>query len=172
MVALEKYGEGKCINCGFLGKRESRFTISLCYEASAVDRLSGNFTEYGGLRTHVCCFLGKRMFFSDLEKLGLTDQTYSKIQEFITDDRKCEYWYQWTEFVSPKEHYEEYKMMKLEQDRNRFELRMQRWNDRRQKKTDCIVIWLTAGGIIFALAQVFVALASLTSDSIIFKWFH
>ena len=86
----------------------------------------------------------------------------------LKKDRNCKSWYKWKEFRPPKELYEEFKMMQLEQDRKDFELKiendrrkfecdMQEMNERSKRRTDNIMIGLAVAGVIFALAQVFVA---------------
>src|SRR4030067_2960533 len=80
----------------------------------------------------------------------------------LKKDRNCKSWYKWKEFRPPKELYEEFKMMQLEQDRKDFELKiendrrkfecdMQEMNERSKRRTDNIMIGLAVAGVIFAL---------------------
>ena len=120
MEYFDKFGEGRCINCGFLGKKDRRPEASICYEASAVDRISGKFIETSaGLTTVPWCFLSKVYFHIELNEISAQASDFDKVEELIKKERNCPYWYKYTEFVSPKEHYDEFKMMKLEQRQNR-----------------------------------------------------
>ena len=136
---FEQFGKGKCINCGFLGKRDCISSVSICYEATSVDRLEGQLTEYrmeptqsGGmtnralLRTLPWCFIGKAGFLVELEVEGARDIQPDKVRDIIRKDRKCEFWYPWTEGKPPKEHLEKLEMMQLEQNRREFEQRMEK----------------------------------------------
>lgn len=61
---------------------------------------------------------------------------------------------------------------RMEQEKKDFELKLEELKKQERKQTNRVIIWLAVAGVIFALAQVFVALAALTSDSILFQWFH
>jgi hypothetical protein len=127
---LDRFGEGKCITCGFLGKRDDRPSMAICYEASSFDRLTGDFTCYSGtvntFATCIWCFVGEALFHQEMTKDGVTDTNYDRVHELIKKDRNCKSWYKWKEFRTPKEHYEELKMMQLEQSRKDFELRIEK----------------------------------------------
>jgi uncharacterized membrane protein len=60
----------------------------------------------------------------------------------------------------------------MEQDGKDFELRLEEINKLERKLTDMVMISLAVAGIIFALAEIFAALAALTPDSILFQWFR
>jgi len=191
----EQWGRGRCINCGFLGKRDCVSSISVCYEATAADRLAGQLTEYrmeptqhGGmtnralLRTYPWCFLGKAHILDELNSIGAKDHQTDKVQQIIQKDRQCGSWYPWTEFRTPKEHFEEFKMLELEQrreefekhmeeNRKEFEFKLQKRNEQERKRTDKVMIGLAIAATILALAEVFAALAALTPDSMLFQWF-
>jgi len=75
----EIFGTRRCVNCGFLGKKDSISSVSICYEATAVDRQSGNLTETRSLPTANAsigqrpkistlpwCFVGKADFIKEL----------------------------------------------------------------------------------------------------------
>lgn len=179
-MALEQFGEGKCVNCGFLGKREARSTMSVCYEASIIDRLSGNLTSYAGVVTRPWCFVGEAFIGDELVENRTTEQDYETMRRILRKDKNCPSWYKWTEFVSPKEHFEEYKMTQLELkrqefeqqiegDRRKFELELQKSNEQERKRSDKIMIGLTIALILFALFQVVAAFLGITNDSWVIK---
>ena len=190
MAWEEQWGTGRCINCGFLGKRDKISSVSECYSATAVDRLTGILNEAKGdivtpfgmgvqraiISTYPWCFIGKADFLTELETTGAKVHQADKVQEILKRDRGCESWYKWTEFVSPKEHFEEFKMLQLEQkrqefeqrieaDRRKFELELQRLNEQSRKRTDNIMAWLTIAAVIFALCQLFVAILGVIHNS-------
>jgi len=195
-VVLDQYGEGKCINCGFLGCRDGDMRISECYPASRYARDFGTLNEYvdprpkgvteivPNIKTFPWCFVGKANLKNDADELfDAKDEELNRenvcIHRVITKSRNCSSWYPWREFATPKEHYEEFKMLQLEQqrqefeqkmekDRRGFELKLEEINEHERKRTDNIMIGLAIVGVILALAQIFTA----TPDSIIFRWFN
>jgi hypothetical protein len=132
----------------------------------------GIMTNRALLRTYPWCFRGKAHILDELNSIGANDQQTDKVKQIIQKDRKCEFWYPWTEFRTPKEHFEEFKMMQLEKERRDFELRLQQMNEQQRKRTDKIMIGLAIAGALFAIAEIFAALAALTPDSILFQWFR
>ncbi len=191
----ETYGTGRCINCGFLGKRPTDSAVSECYEATAVERDSGTLTSKEGyVYTRPWCFIDKVRFYEELEALGTSAGDSQKVRDLLEYDRKCDPWYRWREFVSPKEHYEEYMMLQtensrkefeqtMESKRQEFELRLEELNKEERKRTNTIMIWLAIAAIMFAFAEVmaaFVGIAAaiiggilgITPDSWILEWFR
>jgi len=171
---------GRCVNCGFLGKKWREETVSICYEATPRDREDGSFSPFEGVKsTRPCCYLNKAEYTWDIYKGPDTAQLFTEISE----DRKCSYWYPYTEFRSPREHYEEYKMLELERRREEFEQRMEterkgfelkldERNREERKRTGRIMIRLTVAAIIFAFAEVASGLMGITSDSWILRFFR
>ena len=188
------YGPGYCISCGLLGKRDSQSTVSLCYEATAVDRISGTLTEFRGqptgsaglgkrplIHTHPWCFLGKADFLTELIAMGAEEHQADKMQELLRKDRACPAWYPWREFLSPKEHWEEQMTLamtkqredfelRMEGERREFELRSENDNRRERKRTNRIMVWLAVAAIIFAAAEVYAALSAINPNHWLFDW--
>jgi hypothetical protein len=180
----EQFGKGRCINCGFLSKRSTDPMQPNLFAASGEDRLSGYLINHRGICT-TCpwCFRGKADFLAEMGTTEASGIDSKKMFELISRDRNCQSWYPWTEFVTPEKHFEEFKMLqlekerrgfelKMENDRKRFELELQRMDERQRKRTDKVMIGLAIAGAIFALAEIFAALAALTPDSILFQWFR
>ena len=162
---------GRCVNCGFLGKRDKNATVSACYEASAVDRLTGSLTSLGVLiATRPWCFVGKAFFHAELAEIGAKEYEADKVKELIEKDRNCSSWYKWTEFISPKEHFEELKMEELEQRRRKFEFELFNMNKKITDNSNRVMIWLAVCAIIFAAAEVFFAVAVINPDHWLFGW--
>jgi len=174
------WGTGRCVNCGLLGKRASQSTLSVCYEATAVDRLGGHLTEVREdpvgpaayppiIHTHPWCFLGKADLLGELAVMGAKEHQADKVLELIRKDRNCKAWYPWREFLSPKEHWEEQIMLAMEErrekfeqsiekDRKDFELKLFEMNQRLAKDSHRVMVWLAIAAIIFAVAEVGAAL--------------
>ena len=185
----ELYGTGRCINCGFLGKRSPQFD-EVCFHASGKDRLSGIFSRHHTLMggetsltdTIPWCFVGKGDFLKELGGIQATVFT-DKVREVIERDRKCPSWYPWREFASPKEHFEESMVLameqrreefeqKMENDRKAFELKLDEGNREERKRTNRVMKWLAFAAIIFALAEVAAGLMGITDDSWILSLFR
>ena len=193
-MASEEYGTGRCVNCGFLCKINENAAVSGCYEATAPDRYTGHLAEYQatlGLQrfeqfaipTIPWCFRSKANFIKELSELGATVHDDAKIHEVIRRQRDCSFWMLWKEFIGPKEHYEEFKMLELEQrreqfeqqmekDRRAFELKLEELNREERKRTNKVMIWLAIAAIVFAAAEVVAALLGLTNDSWILHFFR
>jgi hypothetical protein len=127
MVWGEQFGQGRCINCGFLCKRSIDSTKPGCYTATTENRTTGTLTDYIGVyKTIPCCFRNQFNIYSVLDTDSYTPIQSEKVFEFINESKNCQYWYPFTEFVSPNEHFEELKMMQLEQQRKEFEQQMEK----------------------------------------------
>lgn len=168
-MALEEFGQGKCINCGFLGKRASQSTVSVCYEATVIDRKRGQFTDCDAISTYAWCFVRGASIGDEVSKIEGDRHFFDKMKEVIERDRCCPSWYKWTEFESPKEHYEEFKMLQLERnrqefeqriedDRRKWELELQRLNEESRKRTNSVMIRLTVLIVLFAICQLAVTI--------------
>lgn len=186
----------KCADCGFLAARDQDLRISECYPATRYARDFGTLDEYidpkpksiieiiPKIMTSPWCFVNKANLGKESDELyNAEDKELSRenvrIHKVITTQRDCISWYPWREFASPREHYEEFKMIQLEQqrqefeqrieaERRKFELELQQINEHDRKRTDNIMIGLAIVGVILALAQIF----TVTPDSIIFHWFN
>ena len=201
MWGKEKYGDGNCVNCGYLGKKSTAGFDEICFTASAEDRTTGQLayhsTLQGGLtslNTVPWCYVGKANLKDEVDQFGSSQTGASRIFSVITKDRHCPSWYVWREFSSPKDQWEESVMLameqrrekfeqqmeqdrkefeqKLENDRKNFEMRLDGINRIERKRTDKIMIWLTVAAIIFALAEVTAALMGITADSWILELFR
>jgi hypothetical protein len=124
----EEAAKGRCRFCGFLSKHASSASgvpSPRFYEVEHAERTSAesfrHHTVGYAMRpdTEPMCFMGKINLMAILQNEGS-----AKFSEAITADRKCDAWYPYMPGLSPKEHYEEYQMQRLEQDRREFELRL------------------------------------------------
>lgn len=179
------YGQGKCVNCGFLCKRpQPAYYLGYCHEADTDTRQNGNFSQHliaineigmadGYIEKHQYvstfpwCFVGKVNF---LEEITNPQTQFDKMREITLRERNCPSWYPWTEFLSPKEHFEEFKMQQLEKERREFELKLEEINRQERKRTDRVMIWLTIAAVLFAALQVYAALATINPNSWLFNW--
>jgi hypothetical protein len=168
---FKQFGTGRCINCGFLGKRDKQNTFSMCYEASDIERQTGWLNlQVGSIATRPWCFVGKVNFVEELQTMGVQEIQADKMGELLSKDRKCPSWYPWTPFRNPKEHFEELKVQQLEQARRIFELKLEKQNREERKRTNRIMICLAVAAIIFAALQVYAALATINPNSWLFNW--
>lgn len=170
----------RCINCGFLGKQRKDGTVSECFEATPTDRSSEQFQPYlGHISVYPRCFVRKIQFEPDWGLYNPPD--LQKFRAQISEQRKCSSWYPYTEGLSPKEHFEEFKILELERKREDFEQRMEKErkefeiklderNREERKRTDRIMIWLTVAALIFAMLQVYAAMATINPNHWLFNW--
>ena len=119
---------GKCRSCGFLSKHAKTaadIPAPRFFEVEHAERESSDsFWNYrlvfhGGVKTEPMCFMGKinlMQVWLDRGDKGLVEQ--------ILADQKCDGWYPYMPGLSPREHYEEYQMQRLENDRRAFETRL------------------------------------------------
>ena len=133
----EVFGTRRCVNCGYLGKRDNISSVSICYEATAIDRQTGMLTKTMGMPTGApaiggrhdiptrpWCYVGKAHFQEELEAMGAKEHEADKVREVIEKDRNCISWYPWREFSTPKEHFEESMMLAMEERREKFDLKL------------------------------------------------
>ncbi len=183
----ETYGTGRCVNCGFLGKRSPRFDEK-CFHASEKDRISGRLNQHTTLEGNVgtfttipWCYVGKADFQTELGGIAATAFQPDKMREIIEEDRKCPSWYPWREFATPKEHFEESMMLAMEKRREEFEQHMEQerrdWefkleqlSKEERKRTNKTMKFLAIGAIIFAAAEVYATIASINPDHWLFRW--
>jgi len=133
----EDAAKGRCRSCGFLSKH-GRDTVNFpsprFYEVEHSERVYGRFTRhvvsYGMVAdTEPMCFMGKINLMAILQNEG-----DAKLLEAITADRKCEAWYPYMPGLSPKEHYEQLIMQRLEADRRSYEQRTEESRRRYEKE--------------------------------------
>jgi hypothetical protein len=151
------YGEGQCISCGFLGKRPVDEHIAECFGITARERAEGNI-GVDEPQFIPWCFMGKYHLAREVNELGGDELAKKKVSTIIQRHRECDRWYPAKEWLSPKEHYEQLKMMQVEQDRKQFEERMeedrrgwQKWMadqaERDRKQSDRMMLRWTILGI-------------------------
>lgn len=128
----EEYGKGQCINCGYLGKKDTE-GYSKIWTVSAEDRTTGqlarHLTFFGGsthLNTVPWCLVGKANLKDEVDQLGSQQTEDKRIFSIITKHRNCPSWYVWREFSSPKEQWEESMMLAMEKRREDFEKLMEK----------------------------------------------
>lgn len=181
---------GKCRSCGFLSKHArstSRLPPPRFYEVEHFERESPDSFKRHTVdhsmpaATEPMCFVGETNLMEKFEQGG-----NAKLLEAILYDRKCGQWYAYMPGFSPKEHYEEYQMQRLENDRRAFELKLSEMAAAAQKESAAIaqdskqlvaelktiaekseksskrVAWLV---ILLAIAQVIVGLIALFHES-------
>lgn len=118
--------QGKCDSCGFLSKRlYSDIAQPECREASLYDRDFGMPPYLQNTTTKIIpwCFVGEVGLHSEVEDLCATSGNPQNacLVAVIISDRHCPMWFPWTEFLSPKEHFEKYQMTQLEQRQKEFQ---------------------------------------------------
>jgi hypothetical protein len=102
-----------------------RPTLTKVLRGGDAERLSSDsffrhMVGYGlPAETEPMCFMGKINLMETYEKEGA-----EKFLEAVTTDRQCDAWYPYMPGLSPREHYEERQMQRLEQDRRAFETRL------------------------------------------------
>ncbi|MFC2003131.1 hypothetical protein ACFLV4_04215 [Chloroflexota bacterium] len=147
---------GRCVNCGFLGKRRTVVDAeSIVYTATGWDRQKGTFYRESGwpdrrdMPTEITCFRNATNLQKEvndaLAEGEHSDAAKQECAHTVTEkDRRCKSWYPWTEYLSPKEHLEEFK---------------EGLNRRERKRTDRILIGLTWALAFFAIVQIYQVLA-------------
>ncbi len=187
MWKKEEYGDDKCINCGYLGKKDTQGFGRECFIASAEERTTGNLAHHiipgmSSLTTVPWCFCGKFNLKDEVDQLDDPQiNEVSRIFSVLTKDRHCPSWYPWREFSSPKEQWDESVMLamekrqqdfeiQMEKERRGFEVRLQELNERDRKRTNRVMIGLAVAAVFFAIAQVIVALAAINPEHWLFQW--
>jgi hypothetical protein len=119
----EEAAQGRCRFCGFLSKharQSAGWPAPRFYEIEHAERMSADgFRRYMAADTEPMCFMGKINLMHILQNEG-----DAALLEAVNTDRKCDAWYPYMPGLSPKEHYEEFQMQRLENDRRAFELRL------------------------------------------------
>ena len=171
-MALEESGTVQCVKCGLLGKC-SAWSPSEVYEANDEDRHVGNLIKYqqpNGLQdipTSPVCFVRAAPLEQEIKDGGSGGtERHAATLAVLDKERKCSRWLPWQEFSSPKEHFEDFKMLQLEQDRRNFEQQMEARNQKAQERNRRTDVALALAGILLALAQVLTA----GPDALIVTW--
>jgi hypothetical protein len=179
MWKSEVYGTRCCINCGYLGKKDVNGFNEECFTASAEDRSNGRLARHATFRGAVgnfitvpWCFVGKADLKQELDQIHNESSEEARILSVLKTDRNCPSWYPWREFASPKEQWQESVMLAMEDRQRKFEERMEETrrgfetqieerNRLERRRTDRLMIWLGFAAIVFAAAQIVVALMSI-----------
>jgi len=127
----EDAAKGRCRFCGFLSKHGTdtvNFPSPRFYEVEHSERGYGRFTRHVVSQgmvadTEPMCFMGKINLMAILQNEG-----NAKLLEAITADRKCQAWYPYMPGLSPKEHYEEYQVQRLEDNRRALDIQLAKMN--------------------------------------------
>lgn len=145
---MEDYpGKGACFNCGFLSLRDTANShLSEYLELTQETRENGNlFRRNTGYRPW--CFRNVAILREtevEADKLPLETQFEPETRSLralqkaatavIKRDRRCKLWFPYTPGIGPREHFEEFKTLELEEDRRRWEADQarirQEWEDK------------------------------------------
>jgi hypothetical protein len=179
MWKSEVYGTRRCINCGYLGKKDVNGFNEECFTASAEDRLNGRLARHvtfrgavGNFITVPWCFVGKADLKHEIDQTDTKGIEETRILSVLEKDRNCPSWYPWREFTSPKEQWQESVMLAMEdrqrkfeehmeETRRAFETQIEESNRLDRRRTDRLMIWLGFAAIVFAAAQIVVTLISI-----------
>ncbi len=170
---------GRCVNCGFLGKLRRQIDAeTFVYEATRYNRETGTLYRYSGwpnpgdIPTQPTCFRNAANLQKELvDALAMAGQKGRAVENeytlaVIEKTRECESWYPWTEYRNPKDHFEEFKMQQLENDRRQFERKLTQMQIGANAKVSKVGIWIGIAAIILAVAEVL----TMTKDAILWKW--
>jgi hypothetical protein len=153
----QEYGTRRCINCGYLGKKDTTGFEEECFIASAGDRINGQLSSHRTLRVSIgqfitlpWCSVDRANLKDEVDQLDSPQTENKRIFDVIAKDRKCQWWYPWREFYSPKEMYADSMMlamrkgqqdfeMQMEKDRKEFDLRLFEMSQRIEKDNKAIV---------------------------------
>ena len=189
---------GRCVNCGFLGKLRRQIDAeAIVYEATRYDRENGTLYRHSGwpdvmrhdVLTGPTCFRNAANLQEELARLlAVAEQKGRDVENantlaVIQAHRACQDWYPWTEYRTPKEHFDEFLMQQLEDNRRTFEqkmeadrknseLKLDERNRQERKRTDKVMIALAIAAIILALAEIAAGLMGISSDSWILDLFR
>lgn len=122
---------GRCTTCGFLAKHRSG---GPWHEVGHEDRESGrNFYKApgGSINTAPACLRHAANLEEEHQRNWATrkvagdnspDAEFAAVRAVIGADRHCSEWYPYTAGFSPKEHWEEWRMVQLEEERRANDL--------------------------------------------------
>lgn len=89
---MEEYGKGRCINCGFLGKKDIDGYGQEYYIASSINREEGNLSHHIilsklQLDTIAWCYMDKADFIPEISQMDEGKPQQERIFKAITDNR-------------------------------------------------------------------------------------
>jgi hypothetical protein len=173
--------KGRCVNCGFLGKRvkpgERAITPSY-YEIDQHGRETGRvWSQHQDLLTAEVstapfCFKHVVSIREEIETAvtnGKAADRYAAAQQSFLTDRQCHLWYPYIPGFGPKEHSDRLQMEQLEERRMNFELAIEKqrqdfemklfeMSQNIQRTNQKIATRFTLAMILLTLVQIFVAL--------------
>lgn len=136
-MEYKKSEEGKCETCGFFSKHGQGISAPTprFYEVERSQRTNYNeiFAYFSDNRQFTCdiaCFRHKVDFMREIKRLPSESDHPKKLVEMVRLDRHCDQWWPYTPGFSPMEHYAEFNMQRLEQERRNYENRIE--GDRRR----------------------------------------
>jgi hypothetical protein len=131
LVDYKETERGKCETCGFFSKYGHGYDAPTprFYEVEIRDRTDTNhifsyFTPARHFACEIACFEHKVNFMREINRLHDQGQRDAKLLEMVRQDRHCEAWYPYRPGFSPKEHYEELQMQRLEEHRQALQLKL------------------------------------------------
>jgi hypothetical protein len=140
-VAEQTRDEGRCINCGFLGRRivhpdmaAKKVIVPAYYECDEQQRQSGKvWSQVQDLLVENAsaepfCFLQMADIREEIKSLCQNDNqtNFDAAKEVFARERDCKSWYPYNPGLSPKDHFDRMSMELLERARKEFELRLEK----------------------------------------------
>ena len=178
MAALPEFGQGRCINCGYLGLLDAGASGSDFYEAGILQRQDGSVDYATGpvqatdrrmevranIPTIPVCFRGEEQLLEEIdeekEKLPPGDHHGDESAEKVfRKERSCPKWTEWIEGFGPQWHYERDKMLELEDRRKKWEEKTEAARKRFDLKVTLTFVSLTVVEIVVAVVAILVALS-------------
>jgi hypothetical protein len=124
--------EGRCFNCGFLGKRLD--SDSACLEVTIERRIHGEIWRHDGRDYAVPVCYARQWTLTDeipsaisASKEAKWDELSAAIKDMLFKERHCPAWILYTEGFSPKEHWEWDRMKNWEVQLHRETVNSSRW---------------------------------------------
>jgi len=139
-VAEQERDEGRCVNCGLLGRRAINVQSGApaitpaYYEADNYQRQNGDvFSQFqspgtaNNIRTDPFCFLGAADIMQEIGAASEkgTSGLRAKAKEVFAKSRNCKSWYRYNPGLSPKDHFDQMNMELLEKSRREWEMRLE-----------------------------------------------
>jgi hypothetical protein len=131
----ESEDKGRCVNCGFLGKRVTpgqRAITPSYYEIDQYGRESGRVWGQiqdlltGEVITEPICFKQVVSITEEIKLLASAADRYEAARQTFERDRDCGSWYPYISGFGPKEHSDKLLMEQLEERRMNFELAIEK----------------------------------------------
>lgn len=132
LTPFERRFKGRCVSCGFLAKHADagKGPTSGYFETEMYERRTGVVWAHtpdgflGPIETYPVCFRGKFVLTDDIKKLLLKDPGMgvdkAAARRFLAK-QDCDGWYPYTSGFDPRWHYEELRMLRLEENRRNWE---------------------------------------------------